>query len=76
MPPKVLGIINDGFMRYVADLGNPASTAERRKGPPLLPGQKGAVPGGLLHLPVERLRTWVIPPGFDQAWRPDAIVRA
>jgi hypothetical protein len=22
VPPKVLGIINDGFMRYVADLGN------------------------------------------------------
>ena len=45
VPPMVLGIINDGFMRYVADLGN-AGPDKGQGGRYLLlpPGYDGEVP--------------------------------
>ena len=49
VPPMVLGIINDGFMRYVADLGN-AGPDQGQGGKYLLlpPGYEGDVPTATL----------------------------
>ena len=54
VPPNVLGVINDGFMLYLADLGN-AGPDRGQGGKYLLPaaGTRGRRAGGLLRLPVE-----------------------
>ena len=67
VPPKVLGIINDGFMRYVADLGN-AGLDRGQGGKYLLlpPGYDGDVPDGYFVFRSSTYRTWVMVRGFEQ----------
>ena len=66
-PPKVLGIINDGFMRYVADLGN-AGPDRGQGGKYLLlpPGYEGDVPDGYFVFRSSTYRNWVMVRGFEQ----------
>ena len=66
-PPKVLGIINDGFMRYVADLGN-AGPDRGQGGKYLLlpPGYEGEVPDGYFVFRSSTYRNWVMVRGFEQ----------
>ena len=67
VPPKVLGIINDGFMRYVADLGN-AGLDRGQGGKYLLlpPGYEGEVPEGYFVFRSSTYRNWVMVRGFEQ----------
>ena len=67
VPPKVLGIINDGFMRYVADLGN-AGLDRGQGGKYLLlpPGYDGDVPEGYFVFRSSTYRNWVMVRGFEQ----------
>ena len=67
VPPKVLGIINDGFMRYVADLGN-AGLDRGQGGKYLLlpPGYEGDVPEGYFVFRSSTYRNWVMVRGFEQ----------
>ena len=67
VPPKVLGIINDGFMRYVADLGN-AGPDRGQGGKYLLlpPGYEGDVPDGYFVFRSSTCRNWVMVRGFEQ----------
>ena len=67
VPPKVLGIINDGFMRYVADLGN-AGLDRGQGGTYLLlpPGYEGEVPEGYFVFRSSTYRNWVMVRGFEQ----------
>jgi hypothetical protein len=67
VPPKVLGIINDGFMRYVADLGN-AGLDRGQGGKYLLlpPGYQGDVPEGYFVFRSSTYRNWVMVRGFEQ----------
>jgi hypothetical protein len=66
VPPKVLGIINDGFMRYVADLGN-AGLDRGQGGKYLLlpPGYEGEVPEGYFVFRSNTYRNWVMVRGFE-----------
>jgi hypothetical protein len=67
VPPKVLGIINDGFMRYVADLGNVGF--DRGQGGKYLllpPGYQGDVPEGYFVFRSNTYRNWVMVRGFEQ----------
>jgi len=67
VPPMVLGIINDGFMRYVADLGN-AGPDKGQGGKYLLlpPGYEGEVPDGYFVFRSPTFRNWVMARGFEQ----------
>lgn len=67
VPPNVLGIINDGFMRYVADLGN-AGPDRGQGGKYLLlpPGYEGDVPEGYFVFRSSFYRNWVMVRGFEQ----------
>ncbi len=67
VPPKVLGVINDGFMRYVADLGN-AGLDRGQGGKYLLlpPGYEGDVPDGYFVFRSSTYRNWVMVRGFEQ----------
>jgi hypothetical protein len=67
VPPMVLGIINDGFMRYVADLGN-AGPDKGQGGRYLLlpPGYDGDVPDGFFVFRSSTFRNWVMVRGFEQ----------
>jgi hypothetical protein len=66
VPPKVLGIIDDGFMRYVADLGN-AGLDRGQGGKYLLlpPGYAGDVPEGYFVFRSSTDRNWVMVRGFE-----------
>ena len=63
----VLGIINDGFMRFVADLGN-AGPDQGRGGKYLLlpPGYEGQVPDGHFVFRSPTFRNWVMVRGLEQ----------
>ena len=67
VPPMVLGVINDGFMRYVADLGN-AGPDRGQGGKYLLlpPGYDGAVPDGYFVFRSSTYRNWVMVRGSEQ----------
>lgn len=67
VPPKVLGVINDGFMRYVADLGN-AGLDRGQGGKYLLlpPGYEGDVPEGYFVFRSSTYRNWVMVRGLEQ----------
>ena len=67
VPPRVLGIINDGFMRYVADLGN-AGLDRGQGGKYLLlpPGYEGDVPEGYFVFRSSTYRNWVMVRGSEQ----------
>ena len=67
VPPMVLGIINDGFMRYVADLGN-AGPDKGQGGKYLLlpPDYEGEVPEGYFVFRSSTFRNWVMVRGFEQ----------
>jgi hypothetical protein len=67
VPPMVLGIINDGFMRYVADLGN-AGPDKGKGGRYLLlpPGYDGEVPDGFFVFRSSTFRNWVMVRGFEK----------
>ena len=57
IPPKVLGVINDFWYRWVADVGiTGADKGEGGKYLILPPGYKGDVPAGLLRRAAEHLR--------------------
>lgn len=70
VPPKILGVINDGFMRYVTDLGN-AGLDRGQGGKYLLlpPGYDGAVPEGYFVFHSSTYRNWVMVRGFEQITR-------
>lgn len=63
----VWGIINDGFMRYVADLGN-AGPDKGQGGKYLLlaPGYDGEVPDGYFIFRSSTFRNWLMVRGFEQ----------
>jgi hypothetical protein len=67
VPPMVLGIIDDGFMRFVADLGN-AGPDQGQGGKYLLlpPGYEGEVPDGYFVFRSPTFRNWVMVRGFEQ----------
>lgn len=67
VPPQVLGIINDGFMRYIADMGN-AGPDQGRGGKYLLlpPGYEGETPEGYFVFRSSTFRNWVMVRGFEQ----------
>jgi hypothetical protein len=67
VPPMVLGIINDGFMRFVADLGN-AGLDRGQGGKYLLlpPGFQGDVPEGYFVFRAPTYRNWVMVRGFQR----------
>jgi hypothetical protein len=67
VPPMVLGIIDDGFMRFVADLGN-AGLDRGQGGKYLLlpPGYEGEVPDGYFVFRSNTYRNWVMVRGLEQ----------
>ena len=68
VPPNVLGVINDGFFLYLADLGN--AGPDRGKGGKYLllpPGYyEGDVPEGYFVFRSSTWRNWVMARGFEQ----------
>ncbi len=67
VPPMVLGVIDDGFMRYVADLGNAGPDAGRGGKYLLLPPDyQGQVPDGYFVYRSSTFRNWVMVRGFEQ----------
>lgn len=67
VPPMVLGVINDGFMRFVADLGN-AGLDQGKGGKYLLlpPDYEGDVPGGYFVFKSNTYRNWVMVRGAEK----------
>jgi hypothetical protein len=67
VPPMVLGVINDGFMHYIADLGN-AGPDRGQGGKYLLlpPGYDGETPDGYFVYRSNTFRNWVMVRGFEQ----------
>ena len=67
VPPMVLGVINDGFMRFVADLGN-AGPDRGQGGTYLLlpPGYEGEIPEGYFVFRSSTFRNWVMMRGLEQ----------
>ncbi|NLI83443.1 MAG: DUF1254 domain-containing protein [Deltaproteobacteria bacterium] len=66
VPPNVLGVINDGFFLYLADLGN--AGPDRGKGGKYLllpPGYEGDVPDGYFVFRSSTWRNWVMAHGFE-----------
>jgi len=66
-PPNVLGIVDDGWMRYITDLGN-AGPDKGKGGKYLLlpPGYDGDVPDGYFVFECPTYRNWVMVRGFVQ----------
>ena len=66
-PPNVLGIVNDGWMQYVTDLGN-AGPDKGKGGKYLLlpPGYNGEVPKGYFVFECPTYRNWIMVRGFVQ----------
>ena len=67
VPPNVLGVINDGFFRYVTDLGN-AGPDQGQGGRYLLlpPGYNGETPEGYFVFHSNTFRNWVMVRGFEK----------
>ncbi len=67
VPPMVLGVINDGLMRYVADLGN-AGLDRGQGGKYILlpPGYEGKIPDGYFVFRSSTFRNWVMVRGLEQ----------
>lgn len=66
-PPNVLGIVNDGWMRWLTDLGN-AGPDKGKGGKYLLlpPGFKKEVPKGYFIVKCPTYRNWIMVRGFVQ----------
>jgi hypothetical protein len=66
-PPNVLGIVDDGWMRFITDLGN-AGPDKGKGGKYLLlpPGYDGDVPEGYFVFECPTYRNWVMVRGFVQ----------
>jgi hypothetical protein len=66
-PPNVLGIVNDGWQRWLVDLGN-AGPDKGRGGKYLLlpPGYEGERPDGYFIVECPTYRNWVMVRGFVQ----------
>jgi hypothetical protein len=66
-PPNVLGIVDDGWQRWITDLGN-AGPDKGKGGKYLLlpPGYKGDVPDGYFVFECPTYRNWVMARGFVQ----------
>lgn len=66
-PPNVLGVVNDGWMRYVTDLGN-AGPDKGQGGKYLLlpPNYEGEIPEGYFVFECPTYRNWVMVRGFIQ----------
>jgi hypothetical protein len=66
-PPNVLGIVDDGWMRFITDLGN-AGPDKGKGGKYLLlpPGYEGNVPEGYFVFECPTYRNWVMVRGFVQ----------
>ena len=67
VPQMVLGIINDGFMRFITDLGN-AGPDKGQGGKYLLlpPDYDGDVPDGYYAFRSNTFRNWVMVRGFEK----------
>ena len=67
VPQMVLGIINDGFMRFITDLGN-AGPDKGQGGKYLLlpPDYDGDVPDGYYAFRSSTFRNWVMVRGFEK----------
>jgi hypothetical protein len=69
VPPKVLGVIDDGFMCYVADLGNPGPDRGQGRKYLLLPARiRGRRARRLLRHP-----TWIAPAALPGTKRSSAL---
>ncbi len=66
-PPNVLGVVDDGWQRWLTDLGN-AGPDKGKGGKYLLlpPGYKGTVPKGYFVVKCPTYRNWVMVRGFVQ----------
>lgn len=67
VPPNVLGIVNDGWMRWLIDLGN--AGPDRGKGGKYLllpPGYEGDVPDEYFIVKCPTYRNWLMVRGFFQ----------
>jgi hypothetical protein len=66
-PPNVLGIVDDGWQRWLTDLGN-AGPDQGRGGKYLLlpPGYEGDVPEGYFVVECPTYRNWIMVRGFVQ----------
>lgn len=66
-PPNVLGIVDDGWMRFVTDLGN-AGPDKGKGGKYLLlpPGYEGETPEGYFVFECPTYRNWIMVRGFVQ----------
>lgn len=64
-PPNVLGMVDDGWMRFITDLGN-AGPDKGQGGKYLLlpPGYKGDIPDGYFVFECPTYRNWVMVRGF------------
>jgi len=66
-PPNVLGIVDDGWQRWITDIGN--TGPDKGKGGKYLllpPGYKGSVPDGYFVFECPTYRNWVMARGFVQ----------
>jgi len=66
-PPNVLGLVDDGWMRYITDIGN-AGPDKGKGGKYLLlpPGYEGEVPEGYFVFECPTYRNWIMVRGFVQ----------
>lgn len=66
-PPNVLGVVDDGWQRWLTDIGN--AGPDRGKGGKYLllpPGYDGEVPSGYFVVQCPTYRNWVMVRGFIQ----------
>jgi hypothetical protein len=66
-PPNILGVVDDGWQRWITDLGN--AGPDRGKGGKYLllpPRYKGDVPDGYFAFECPTCRNWVMARGFVQ----------
>jgi hypothetical protein len=66
-PPNVLGMVDDGWMRFITDIGN-AGPDKGKGGKYLLlpPGYDGDVPEGYVVFECPTYRNWIMVRGFVQ----------
>jgi hypothetical protein len=64
-PPNVLGVVDDGWQRWLTDLGN-AGPDKGKGGKYLLlpPGYEGKIPGGYFVVKCPTYRNWIMVRGF------------
>lgn len=66
-PPNVLGIVNDGWMRYVTDLGNAGpDKGQGGKFLIVMDDYEGEIPEGYFVFRTPTYRNWVMVRGFEQ----------